>query len=250
MPASRFPIPFLQAPEPVVVEDRHEVTEGRPLGFVIGLDLGKSQDYSALAVDELFSAERLHYRRTAFELQAAVVRRRPVIRHQIVNVYRYPRGTAYPEIYRSVQSVMRQLPARERKSDLLVDKTGVGAPVVDAMREMNMQPIAVSITGGRVANMNDSANFTVPKFMLASVLDICLAEERMEITEQAGGSAALRAELQGFHAKIKPSGHESLEAWREGVHDDLVLAVALAAWRAENLPQPSSWIPSPICLGT
>lgn len=30
------------------------------------------------------------------------------------------------------------------------------------------------------------------------------------------------------------TGHDSYEAWREGDHDDLVLAAALAAWKAHK----------------
>ena len=38
-------------------------------------------------------------------------------------------------------------------------------------------------------------------------------------------------ELAQFKVKINIStGHDSYEAWREGDHDDLVLAVALACW--------------------
>jgi hypothetical protein len=37
-------------------------------------------------------------------------------------------------------------------------------------------------------------------------------------------------ELESFRVKITASAHETFEAWRERDHDDLVLAVALAAW--------------------
>jgi hypothetical protein len=43
------------------------------------------------------------------------------------------------------------------------------------------------------------------------------------------------AELTGFQLKVDlRSGHDTYEAWREGIHDDLVLAVAIAAWYAER----------------
>ena len=75
--------------------------------------------------------------------------RRKVMRHRLVNVHRYPKGTPYPEIYHSVKQVLAQLPPRDRWPELVVDGTGVGAPVVDAMREIGMHPLAVVITGGR-----------------------------------------------------------------------------------------------------
>lgn len=35
------------------------------------------------------------------------------------------------------------------------------------------------------------------------------------------------------------NGNESFGAWRESVHDDLVLSTAMAVWQAENRPQPT-----------
>jgi hypothetical protein len=35
--------------------------------------------------------------------------------------------------------------------------------------------------------------------------------------------------------KATLSPKDTLEAWREGPHDDLVLAVAIAAWQSEQL---------------
>lgn len=34
--------------------------------------------------------------------------------------------------------------------------------------------------------------------------------------------------------KISASGHDTYEAWREGIHDDTVLATAIAIWYAER----------------
>ena len=42
---------------------------------------------------------------------------------------------------------------------------------------------------------------------------------------------ALRQEMQGFRRKIDlRTAYDSYEHWREGDHDDLVLATALACW--------------------
>ncbi len=42
------------------------------------------------------------------------------------------------------------------------------------------------------------------------------------------------SELLAFHVKVKVAANETFEAWRERDHDDLVLAVAMAAWLAEH----------------
>jgi hypothetical protein len=49
-------------------------------------------------------------------------------------------------------------------------------------------------------------------------------------------------EFLAFRVKIDPlTAHDSYGAWREGAHDDLVLAVAVAAWYAEEWgPRPPS----------
>ena len=41
-------------------------------------------------------------------------------------------------------------------------------------------------------------------------------------------------ELENFRAKITPAGRDTYEAWREGDHDDTVLATALACWFGER----------------
>jgi hypothetical protein len=38
-----------------------------------------------------------------------------------------------------------------------------------------------------------------------------------------------------FRVKASLSPSETRESWREGPHDDLVLAVAIAAWQGERL---------------
>ena len=41
-------------------------------------------------------------------------------------------------------------------------------------------------------------------------------------------------ELINFKAKVTAASEVAVEAWREGEHDDLVLACAVAAWEAER----------------
>jgi len=53
----------------------------------------------------------------------------------------------------------------------------------------------------------------------------------------------LLKEMTNFRVKISQAGHDSYGAWREGTHDDLLLAVALACWAAEKkaLPKGLRW---------
>jgi hypothetical protein len=47
-------------------------------------------------------------------------------------------------------------------------------------------------------------------------------------------AAVLVQELENFRIKVTTERQETLESWRKGRHDDLVLAVSLAAWLGEQ----------------
>jgi hypothetical protein len=57
---------------------------------------------------------------------------------------------------------------------------------------------------------------------------------KIKIAKEIKHADTLVNELLNFKVKISASGHDSYEAWREGVHDDLVLSVALACWYHEK----------------
>jgi hypothetical protein len=44
--------------------------------------------------------------------------------------------------------------------------------------------------------------------------------------------------MTNFQVRITPAGNETFGPWRERAHDDLVFAVALACWTAQNLVEP------------
>lgn len=74
----------------------------------------------------------------------------------------------------------------------------------------------------------------VPKRDVASTIAVLLQTGRLRIARGLKESETLLRELLNFRAKISLSGHDSYEAWREQEHDDLVLAVGLAAWLFEK----------------
>jgi hypothetical protein len=56
----------------------------------------------------------------------------------------------------------------------------------------------------------------------------------MNIGGGDGGAGTLVREMQAMRVKMGPSGREQYAAWGKGEHDDLVMAVALAAWWLER----------------
>lgn len=81
-----------------------------------------------------------------------------------------------------------------------------------------------------------------------SVVQVLLQSDRLTIAERLKERATLTAELSAFKVSITLKGHDSygndVGPWRENPHDDMVLAVALAAWYGENYKPV--WRPEPM----
>ena len=74
----------------------------------------------------------------------------------------------------------------------------------------------------------------VPKKELVGTLQVLLQTRRLQVSRSLPDAAVLVQELENFRAKVTAAKKETLESWREGRHDDLVLAVAMAAWLGEQ----------------
>ena len=71
----------------------------------------------------------------------------------------------------------------------------------------------------------------VPKLTLVSRLQALLHEGRLKILRELAEAETLVRELQDFRVEFTAAGHLTFNA-RTGKHDDLVLALAIAVWRA------------------
>jgi len=181
--------------------------------IIMGLDLGQAADYTALAVLRQSAVEGFR-------------------RYEALAIKRWPLGTAYTEI---VEAVGRLIDKHQLASqDLVVDGTGVGRPVVDMIRKArmgaNLRP--VTITGGSKESCADGY-WHVPKVALISCTNVLLQNGRIVWNKEMRYVQTLVKELQNYRVKITASANESFNA-REGAHDDLVLALALACWWGER----------------
>jgi hypothetical protein len=194
--------------------------------FFLGLDLGQAADFSALAILE----------RTGPPTREA--------EYHCRHLQRWPLKTPYPAIVADVARMAKDPLLHKPRPGafgrlqpaLAVDATGVGAPVVDLFRRERM-PVelkAIQITGG--AEVTEEGDLTrVPKRDLVSSAQVALQGGRLKVAASLPEAATLTRELQNFQVKINlDTAHDSYGAWREGTHDDLVLAVALSLWIAEN----------------
>lgn len=223
--------------------------------YYLGVDLGQAQDYSAIAVveepvwipdgrDELFSPRTGWLRPDELvPAQRALARAggetrwdRPAkpplyVRH----LERLALGTKYPTVVARVRQLLRTPPLADARTVLLVDATGVGRAVVDLFEHAQLDPVPITIVGG-TAVTPDGRGFHVPQRELVSATVVVVEARRLEVSEALPEAATLQRELLKFQRRINPrTANDSYAAWREGEHDDLLFATALAVWYREHL---------------
>jgi hypothetical protein len=194
----------------------------------IGLDLGQAKDFTALGIIECVrSVNTLSGKAEITNLNC-------------IHLQRWQLRTSYPAIVADVVKMINSLMSYESpdyKPVLAVDATGVGAPVVDLFKAetINAELRPIQIVGG--SNISTENGMTrVPKRDLVSVVQVALQNRTLKIANELSEADTLSRELQNFTVKITDSANDVYGAWREGTHDDLVLAVALALWTANKPP--------------
>jgi hypothetical protein len=81
-------------------------------------------------------------------------------------------------------------------------------------------------------------------------LQVLLQRGGLRIAAELRDAPTLLTELMAMQVKVSTAGNEQFAAWREGAHDDLVLAVALACWAVEiaypkRAGQVDDWFTNP-----
>jgi hypothetical protein len=199
--------------------------------YFVGLDLGQVHDRSAIAVLER-SETCLGTSLVTYE---GVVEKRRSFRH----LERLPLGLDYPTVVERVRRLVSSPELQRSPATLIVDATGVGRPVVDLLRRAGLpcRLIPVTITAGDRESA-DSGNCRVPKRDLITGLLVLMQRGKIDICGHLPESETLITELLNIRIKISVAGHDTYGAWREGEHDDLVLAAALACWRSAREHPP------------
>lgn len=180
----------------------------RPPQPIIGVDVGQRNDYTAVAVligTTLSGLDRVRQ-----------------------------------EDYNDVAERVAGLLERPELADatVILDETGVGVAVGDLLakalradgRGGRLQ--RVTITNG-LKTTTVPGGFHVPKRDLVTAVALALEGDRLSIPSALPLAGTLVEELANFRVKVSAAGHDSYGAgadWREGNHDDLVLALALAVW--------------------
>src|SRR4051794_19322336 len=112
--------------------------------FYIGLDLGQKHDFTAVAVVEQHT-DGVHNFLNPWH--------GPTTTYDLRHLERIPLGTPYRRVVDRVRALVSS-PEMRNRCALLVDATGVGAPVIDLLRQANLDCllVPVTITGGEQAH--------------------------------------------------------------------------------------------------
>jgi hypothetical protein len=183
------------------------------------LDLGKSQDYTALSVLEVHGEP-------------------PEATYHCRHLQRFKLGTSYPHIVASIRELCRREPLLSNKPQLAIDQTGVGSAVLDIFKqaEINAYLTPILIHGGDLV-AHEGGIWRIPKRELVGVVQVALQTGYLKIAADLAEVSILTTELQNFQVSISGSGFDSYEG--RGKHDDLVLSLAMALWLAgRRKPQP------------
>ena len=209
--------------------------------FVIGLDLGQINDYTALIildrsqeiVTETVPVPDFHDR--------AIIRQwtdRQVIKdafYDCRHIERLRLGTSYPDIVDHVKRLVESEQINGRYL-LVVDQTGVGRPVFDLVTKAGLEAVGVTITGGDAVTWS-RREARVAKRLLVSTLHATIQTGRLKFAEGMENVDILQKEMLTFDYKMTESANIVYGA-REGAHDDLVLSLALALWMGEKYGNP------------
>ena len=200
-----------------------------PPEHFVGLDLGQAHDPTAIAVIE---RTQVCLGRSPVDFSMTIATRLS-IRH----LERLPLGLDYPTMVHRVSDLVSR-PELSHCTTLIVDATGVGRPVVDMLRGARLpcRLMPVTITGGERETC-DNGYWRVPKRDLITGLLVLLQRGELDICGHLPEAKTLVKELGSMRIKVSLDGHNTYGAWREGDHDDLVLAAALACWRGGRVEQ-------------
>jgi hypothetical protein len=175
----------------------------------IGVDLGKRRDHTAIVIVELAGDKLL-------------------VRH----LERVPLGTPYTGVVTRVTEIVYGM----GDCAVVVDGTGVGEPVVDALRRAGLgcEITALTITSGEKQSRG-GARCSVPKQDLIAGVQLALEKGRLRVARRLSEAGALVKEMMSVQitAGLGP-GKLRIGADGYGEHDDLVIALALACWRAQR----------------
>ncbi|MFN7936398.1 MAG: terminase family protein [Bryobacteraceae bacterium] len=173
----------------------------------IGVDLGQSQDYTAISI-----LERHEFHSTVRFLQ------------------RIPLHTSYEDIAKAIVDLTEHPSLAGNPKHLIIDGSGVGAPVIENIRQTCTSAAlhTVILTPGATQKHNGTTHH-IPRNQLLSTLEAGFQNQWIRISSDLPLAQTLLEELNNLR---RDPLHVSPQPIHRAIHDDLVFATALAYWRS------------------
>ncbi|MFA5378422.1 MAG: hypothetical protein WC455_21895 [Dehalococcoidia bacterium] len=144
-------------------------------------------------------------------------------------IVKLPRGMPYDQQVKTV----RELVFQYQNAKLIIDRTGVGLPICDAIVAAGLQPVQVALTSGDVVGRPEPGKINLPKKDMVASITKVLQERRLKVVAGCENAALFRNELKNFQLKVSASGYNTYNA-APGQHDDTITAVGLCLWYGDK----------------
>ena len=203
----------------------------------MGQDLGECVDPSVLAIAEYVSQPTL---------TVDPATREPLFRCSLTvrHMESPPLGTEYPDVAARARQVA-QHPRIAGRCTLVMDANGPGAGAMSLFTKPKFPAplIAIKATGGQEARPTEGG-YNVPKPMLLDRLEYLLRTKKLRIAVASWTEPLIR-ELTMMKRELQPSGYVT---YSSPIHDDMVMALAMAAWVAWKEHERYLDAPGPVTI--
>ena len=196
--------------------------------FFVGFDLGQKSTPSAIVLLE----KVLVVTKERDPVTWSWIQRTEI---HLLRAERLPLNMTYEAIAAKLRSVIRSLP-NAKNVTLVMDATGCGAPFVDLLRKQPVGALTmpVTITASGAPSMTNGAH-RISKTDLMKSLNYLISSPDFKINAPAEDHRAIMQELQNIRMLSSTSGAMRFTSSEQ---DDLVMALALAAWPARKFLVP------------
>jgi hypothetical protein len=209
--------------------------------WILSADLGQSNDSTAICALEHVTGVvdfRSAYERHC-NIEVSGLSQTPAERYNVRFMQRLSLGTSYPDVGLYLKELLSRPPLTGdgdgvRPAKLVIDETAIGRVACDYFEASGLNPVRVCITASNETTCEGYRHghpnrFHVGKKLLITNVETLLHYDELHFSLKLADAPALREELQDFQRSLSAAGRMTFQA-RNGKHDDMVLAVALACW--------------------
>lgn len=193
----------------------------------ISADLGKLSDWTAISVVDVQRVQKPYL----VDVEDRFDARDSIPVYVVPHIERMQ--VRYRLALKRIVEIMRGPKMILKDMEVILDATGVGEAVLEMADEMELEATPIVITSGHTAHYGDGKYF-VPRKEIVSALVVAVQERRIQVADLGDVTDQLKTELRNLRMKPRASGSEAIEPDKESQHDDMVLSLGMAVWRAQH----------------